>query len=127
MTTGAAAAAGGPQKAAPQKASPRKAGPDKAVPQQAGTHAAWPGGFHLPALPAVPVPHVRLPEVHMPAGTAGRVVWWGGLATVAAFGVVDWPVAALVAAGTWVAEQQVKQAARPTTPAGPTGNAVPQG
>lgn len=46
----------------------------------------------------------------MPQGTAGRVLWWGGLATVAAFGVVDWPVAALVAAGSWVAEQRAKQA-----------------
>ncbi|HVB45049.1 MAG TPA: hypothetical protein VNF47_20430 [Streptosporangiaceae bacterium] len=45
----------------------------------------------------------------MPGGTAGNVLWWGGLATVAAFGVVDWPVVALVAAGTWVAEQHAKQ------------------
>jgi len=41
----------------------------------------------------------------MPAGTAANVLWWGGLAAVAAFGVVDWPVVALVAAGSWVAEQ----------------------
>lgn len=45
----------------------------------------------------------------MPQGTAGRVVWWGGLATVAAFGIVDWPVAALVGAGVWVAEQRSRQ------------------
>ncbi len=50
------------------------------------------------------------PHLRMPQGTAGRVLWWGGLATVAAFGVVDWPVAALVAAGSWVAEQRAKQA-----------------
>lgn len=49
------------------------------------------------------------PRLRMPGGTAGRALWWGGLATVAAFGVVDWPVAALVAAGTWVAEQQARQ------------------
>ena len=47
----------------------------------------------------------------MPSGTAGNVIWWGGLAAVAALGVVDWPVAAIVAAGTWVAEQQSRQAA----------------
>lgn len=46
----------------------------------------------------------------MPKGTAGRVLWWGGLAAVAAFGVVDWPVAVLVGAGSWVAEQYAKQA-----------------
>jgi len=63
-------------------------------------------GPHLPAV-HVPVPHV-------PSGTAGNVLWWGGLATVAAFGVVDWPVVALVAAGTWVAEQHAKSAQQPT-------------
>jgi hypothetical protein len=47
----------------------------------------------------------------MPSGAAGNVIWWGGLAAVAALGVVDWPVAAIVAAGTWVAEQQSKQSA----------------
>jgi hypothetical protein len=40
----------------------------------------------------------------------GNVLWWGGLAAVAAFGIVDWPVAALVAAGTWIAEQRAKEA-----------------
>lgn len=53
---------------------------------------------------------VHLPHVGMPGGTAGTVIWWGGLATVAALGIVDWPVAALVAAGTWVADQHAKQA-----------------
>jgi len=58
-------------------------------------------------MPSISVPHVRLP-----AGTAGNVLWWGGLAAVAAFGVVDWPVAALIAAGTWVAEQHAKESCR---------------
>jgi len=56
---------------------------------------------------SVPVP---VPRIRMPSGTAGNIIWWGGLAAVAAFGVVDWPVAAIVAAGTWVAEQQSRQA-----------------
>ncbi len=64
-------------------------------------------------LPHVPVPHVPAPHVSMPTGTTGRVLWWGGLAAVAAFGVVDWPVAALVAAGSWVAEQYARQGQRP--------------
>ncbi len=63
-------------------------------------------------LPHVWMPHVPAPQVSMPSGTAGRVLWWGGLAAVAAFGVVDWPVAALVAAGSWVAEQHAKQGQR---------------
>lgn len=106
MATGAAAGESSPQKSSPQKSSPHKSSPPR--------RTAQPSGLRIPT---IPVPHVRLLEVHlptvtMPGGTAGRVVWWGGLATVAAFGVVDWPVAALVAAGTWVAEQQARQAAR---------------
>lgn len=61
------------------------------------------------------LPTMRMPSVRMPAGAAGNVVWWGGLAGLAAFGVVEWPVAAIVAAGSWVAEQrsrQERQAAR---------------
>lgn len=61
----------------------------------------------------IPMPAVRVPELHVPSGTTGNVLWWGGLAAVAAFGVVDWPVAALVAAGAWVAEQHAKAAQRP--------------
>ncbi len=61
----------------------------------------------MPSVPAMPVPRIRIP-----GGTAGNMAWWGGLAAVAAFGVVDWPVAALVAAGTWVAEQHARQSDR---------------
>jgi hypothetical protein len=70
---------------------------------------------HLSAvhLPTVPAPHVPVPHVAMPTGMAGRVLWWGGLATAAAFGVVDWPVAVLVGAGSWVAEQYAKTAQHP--------------
>jgi hypothetical protein len=57
------------------------------------------------------MPTAHLPQLRVPA--PGNVLWWGGLAAVAAFGVVDWPVAALVAAGTWVAEQHAKAARRP--------------
>jgi len=58
------------------------------------------------------LPGVHPPRVRMPAGTAANVLWWGGLAAVAAFGVVDWPVVALVAAGSWVAEQHANQLKR---------------
>ncbi len=64
-------------------------------------------------LPHVPMPHMPTPHVAIPPGAAGRVLWWGGLAAVAAFGVVDWPVAALVAAGSWVAEQHARQGQPP--------------
>jgi hypothetical protein len=62
------------------------------------------GGVHPPQLP--------LPGVHigMPTGLPGRVLWWGGLAALATFDVVEWPVAVLVAAGSWIAEQNAKAA-----------------
>lgn len=60
----------------------------------------------------VPLPALPHPSVTMPGGLAGNVIWLGGLATVAALGVVDWPVVALVAAGTWVAEQHIRQSQR---------------
>jgi hypothetical protein len=64
-------------------------------------------------MPEVHVPHVPVPRIHTPTGRTGRVLWWGGLAAVAAAGVVDWPVAALVAAGSCVAEQYAKTGQRP--------------
>jgi hypothetical protein len=72
--------------------------PESAATQEHGQH-----GLQLP----------RVPVPRMPTGKAGRVLWWGGLAAVAAVGVVDWPVAALVAAGSWVAEQYAKAGQRP--------------
>ena len=59
-------------------------------------------------------PELPLPGMHvaMPTGLPGRALWWGGLAALAAFDVVDWPVAVLVGAGSWVAEQYAKEAAQ---------------
>ncbi|HUJ07942.1 MAG TPA: hypothetical protein VLX31_17690 [Streptosporangiaceae bacterium] len=61
--------------------------------------------------PKPPMPSMSMPRLRVPGGTAGNVLWWGGLAAVAAFGVVDWPVAALIGAGTWVAERHARQSA----------------
>jgi hypothetical protein len=63
------------------------------------------GGMRLP-LPGIGMP------VAMPTGLPGRALWWGGLAALAAFEVVEWPVAVLVGAGEWVAEQYAKSAAQ---------------
>jgi hypothetical protein len=57
----------------------------------------------MTSMRAVPIPRIRVP---------GNVLWWGGLAAVAALGIVDWPVAALVGAGTWVAQQHSRQSDR---------------
>jgi hypothetical protein len=59
------------------------------------------GGFRLP----------------VPAGFAGgidpqRLLWWGGLAAVAAVGIVEWPVALVVGAGSYVAERLVREDVR---------------
>jgi hypothetical protein len=63
------------------------------------------------ALPQVSVPHVRRPSVRLPfTGRRGQVLWLGGLAVVAAFGVIDWPVAGAIAVGAYVAEQRSKAA-----------------
>ena len=62
-------------------------------------------------MPRLPLPGIGMP-VAMPTGLPGRALWWGGLAALAAFEVVDWPVAVLVGAGEWVAEQYAKSAAQ---------------
>jgi hypothetical protein len=83
-----------------------RAGPSRATEARAGQAATAGRGGGL-SLPSLSVPRIRLP-----AGRAGTVLWWGGLATVAALGIVDWPVAALIAAGTWVAEQHARESTR---------------
>ena len=62
---------------------------------------------HMPHMPHLPLPGMPM---GMPASTAGRVLWWGGLAALAAFDIVEWPVAVLVGTGSWVAEQYAKAA-----------------
>jgi hypothetical protein len=53
-----------------------------------------------------PLGGVRLPWP--PPAPSSQVLWWGGLAGVAVLGVIEWPVAAAVAAGTWVAEHRAR-------------------
>jgi hypothetical protein len=59
----------------------------------------------------LPLPGAALAGA-MPTGMPGRVLWWGGLAALAAFDIVEWPVAIIVGAGEWVAEQYAKAAAQ---------------
>ena len=58
------------------------------------------------------MPSISMPRIRLPAGRRGDVLWWGGLAAAAALGIVDWPVAALIAAGTWIAEQHARESSR---------------
>ena len=73
------------------------------------TTSAAPAGEGREAQGRPRMPQLPLPG--MPTGMPGRVLWWGGLAALAALEVVDWPVAVLVGAGSWVAERYAKAAA----------------
>lgn len=75
---------------------------------------------HIP-VPRLGVGHVPVPKVyvpgtdtvrrHLPDPAGNRVLWYGGLAGLAAVGVIGWPVAGVVAAGTYVAEHRARAAA----------------
>lgn len=83
------------------------------------------GGLAVPVLlPWVHVAHVRLPSPKAVASRAGeaaeavrmrlperqRVAYYGGLTALAVLGLVEWPVAAAVAAGVWVAGHRQRAA-----------------
>ncbi|HYX97295.1 MAG TPA: hypothetical protein VE823_19745 [Geodermatophilus sp.] len=52
-----------------------------------------------------------------------KLAFYGGAAALAAFGVIDWPVAALVAAGTYIAQRSRGSSANRPQPGreGPSG------
>ncbi len=64
--------------------------------QQSGSGS----GFPLP----IPGPPVNVDPK--------KVLWWGGLAALATVGVIEWPVAAVVGAGSYVAERWARQDVR---------------
>ena len=72
-----------------------------------------------PHLPHVPQPHLpdRLRPHVDPRSVRGRALWLGGLGGLAVVGVLDWPVAAAVAAGTWVAERRARAYLKDRQPA----------
>lgn len=63
-----------------------------------------------------PKPSLRLPGIaSLPLPPTGQLLWLGGLGALAAFEVIEWPVALVVAAATFVAEQRAKAASGPPT------------
>ncbi|WP_020661198.1 hypothetical protein [Amycolatopsis benzoatilytica] len=64
--------------------------------------------------PDSPAPPPDAGEAQTPAALAGtkRVLWWGGLAALATVGILEWPVAAAVGAGSYVAEKLAAADAR---------------
>jgi hypothetical protein len=70
-------------------------------------------GVAVPLLvPEVHVHHVTVPagtpHVPLPHVSTGGALWVGGLAALATVGVIGWPVAAVVAAGTYVAARRAR-------------------
>jgi hypothetical protein len=82
---------------------PRPA-PQAETPPPRAASASDEGGFRIGGL--------RVPLPEMPASLPKRALWWGGLAALAVAGVVEWPVAAVVGAGTYVAERLSREDAR---------------
>lgn len=76
--------------------------------QQQETASATPAGMQAPNGGGFPLPMPGLPFGVDPK----KVLWWGGLAALAAVGVIEWPVAAVVGAGSYVAERWAREDAR---------------
>jgi hypothetical protein len=91
----------GPKPAPPHPRSAPRQEEDRPAPDPGGLRI---GNLRLPA--------VSLPD--MPATLPKRALWWGGLAALAVAGVVEWPVAVVVGAGTYVAEKLSREDSRTT-------------
>nr|BFE57516.1 hypothetical protein GCM10020063_020420 [Dactylosporangium thailandense] len=103
--------------------------PQTQRPAKETAEAPHPSGSQLVTWEDVPVPHLKMPVVHIEhptewsvadraRWTAGalrsavgeprpsRLLYYGGVGALAAFGVLEWPVALAAAAGVWVATHQ---------------------
>jgi hypothetical protein len=58
-----------------------------------------------------PVPSPPLPGLPFSVDPK-KALWWGGLAALATVGVLEWPVAAVVGVGSYVAERWARDDAR---------------
>jgi hypothetical protein len=71
-----------------------------------------------PLPPAAPV----VEQAGYGGGTLERLAFYGGVVTMGALGVLDWPVAAAIAAGTWVAQHTLPGRPGSAVPVGRTGD-----
>lgn len=95
-----------PQSRTGTKASSEKTGQAA----QPNDSAAQPkDGADHPSQRTVTLGGLKLP---VPAVGPKRALWWGGLAALAVVGALEWPVAVVVGAGTYVAEQFAREDAR---------------
>ena len=76
------------------------AGDPKQVAPVGSVHVAKPPIDHAPGGYVVPFVHTRIPAPLVQLG------FWGGLAGTVAFGVIDFPLAALLGAGVVVARHR---------------------
>jgi hypothetical protein len=105
------------EQAAAGKAAPRNGDPAEGKAavkngETAGTGTA--GGATDRAAPSATPGPVRMAVPGMPGLVPDpkRLLWWGGLAALAALEVIEWPVAVVVAAGSYVAERMARQDVR---------------
>ncbi|MDG6106298.1 hypothetical protein Daura_19765 [Dactylosporangium aurantiacum] len=105
--------------------------PEVAQARERTTATAEPPESKLVTWQEIPMPHVKVPVVHM-AGTAARsmvtnvgwtartigsavpqprqLLYYGGVGLLTALGVLEWPVALAAAAGVWVATRSAQPA-----------------
>ncbi|WP_238012319.1 hypothetical protein KZZ52_31685 [Dactylosporangium sp. AC04546] len=127
------ARATGPAKAAaPRRPARTRKATEPATKVQAEQHPKE-SGADLVTWQDVPMPHLKVPVVHM-GGAAGAAVeragwtartvtaavprprprqlmYYGGVGALAALGILEWPVALAAAAGVWVATHDRRTAA----------------
>ncbi|WP_433435002.1 hypothetical protein [Nonomuraea sp. CA-141351] len=97
-------------------------------------------------LPHIEMPHIGMPHMEMPGlskqelghyvdvartflPSPDRMAYYGALGALAAFGVLEWPVAAAIGAGTIIAQRRPGAPAfgRPRTTAGAAKPSTPSG
>jgi hypothetical protein len=110
-----------PAEAAPSETTPPETTPPETAPPEATPPET---GAELVTWQELPMPHLRVPVVHVGAPSARsviaraqwtartiasavpqpkRLLYYGGVGALAALGILEWPVAATVAVGVWVA------------------------
>ena len=71
------------------------------------------GRTHVQASGEQPPPHITVPVIGtLTLPTPDRLVFYGVLGALGAFGVIEWPVALVVGVGHYLSEQRVFPALR---------------
>ncbi|GAA3266093.1 hypothetical protein Dvina_40685 [Dactylosporangium vinaceum] len=84
----------------------------------AGTTGQPTGESELVTWQDVPVPHVKVPVLHMAVPQPKQLLYYGGVGVLATLGVLEWPVAVAAAAGVWVATHSRGRAEPPKSAGG---------